>query len=79
MLVLLQFKHQLTRDSILPAFYAVTGSDTVSQFARHGKVTAWKTWKQNNQFRLISISLQKKHSAALRSSSEKYMNRNHKY
>ena len=50
MLVLpLHFKHQLPRDSTLPAFHAVTGCDTLSQFAGHGKVTTWKVFKQNNQ------------------------------
>ncbi|MEW8545283.1 MAG: hypothetical protein AB2693_17305, partial [Candidatus Thiodiazotropha sp.] len=32
----------------LPAFHALTGCDTVSQFAGHGKVTAWKVYKQYN-------------------------------
>ena len=46
----LHFKHQLPRDLTLPAFHAVTGCDTVSQFAGHGKGTA----KQSaaDQFRL---------------------------
>ena len=43
------FKHQLPRDLTLPAFHAVTGCDTVSQFAGHGKVTVCKAFKQNNQ------------------------------
>ena len=30
---------------VLPAFHAVTGCDTVSQFARHGKVAAWKAFE----------------------------------
>ena len=28
----------------LPFWYAITGSDTTSQFAGHGKKSAWKTW-----------------------------------
>ena len=40
LVLLLQFKHQVPRDLTLPAFHAVTGCDTVSLFAGHGKVTA---------------------------------------
>ena len=29
----------------LPMFHALTGCDTVSSFARHGKKTAWEIWK----------------------------------
>ena len=29
----------------LPMFHALTGCDTVSSFAGHGKKTAWSTWK----------------------------------
>ena len=75
-LVLLHFKHQLPWDSTLRAFHAVTGCETVSQFAGHGKVTAWKAFKHNRQL-LTSLGcgeLQKKHAAALRSVSAKYMN-----
>ena len=28
----------------MPFFHALTGSDTTSQFLRHGKKAAWKTW-----------------------------------
>ena len=28
----------------LPVFHALTGSDTVSSFAGHGKKTAWAVW-----------------------------------
>ena len=28
----------------MPFFHALTGSDTTSQFLRHGKRAAWKTW-----------------------------------
>ena len=38
--------HEMKWDAALqfvfPAFHAVIGCDTVSQFAGHGKVTAWK-------------------------------------
>ena len=40
--------------STLPAFHAVTGCDTVSQFAGIGKVTAWKAFKENSQL-LVSL------------------------
>ena len=44
------FKHQLQRDSTdLLASHAVPGCDTVSLFARYGKETAWKAFKQINQ------------------------------
>ena len=33
------------RSRILPIFHALTGSDTTSFFARHGKKTAWNTWE----------------------------------
>ena len=75
-LVLLHVKLQPPRDSTLPAFHVVTGCDTVSQFAGHGKVTAWKAFKQNSQL-LTSLGCgdqQKKLSAALRSLSAKYIN-----
>ena len=29
----------------LPFFHALTGSDTTSQFLRHGKKAAWRTWE----------------------------------
>ena len=29
----------------LPMFHSLTGCDTVSSFARHGKKAAWSTWK----------------------------------
>ena len=29
----------------LPMFHALTGCDTVTSFAGHGKKTAWSTWK----------------------------------
>ena len=35
--------------SVLPAFQALTDCDSVSQFAEHGKVTAWKTFEDNSQ------------------------------
>ena len=35
--------------SVLPAFHALTGCDTVSQFAGIGKVTAWKAFENNSQ------------------------------
>ena len=41
LVLLLHFKHQLPRDATLPASHAVTVSETVSQFAGHGKVTAY--------------------------------------
>ena len=70
LVLLLHFKHQLPRDLTLRAFHAVTGCDTVSQFAGHGKVTAWKAFKQNNQL-LTSLGCgeltEETHSAVLRS------------
>ena len=45
LVLLLHFKHQPPRDSTLPVSHAVTGCDTVSQFAGHGKVTAWKAFQ----------------------------------
>ena len=77
----LQFKHQLPRDSTLLAFHAVTGCNTVSQFAGHGKMTARKALKKNNEL-LTSLGCaeltEETHSAVLRSLSEnlsaKYMN-----
>ena len=75
--MLLNFKHQLPRDSTLPAFHAVTGCDTVRQFAGQGKVTACKAFMQNNQL-LTSLGCgeltEETHSAVLRSLSAKYMN-----
>ena len=45
--------HELKWDaallSVLPAIHAVAGCYTVSPFAGHGKVTAWKTFENNNQ------------------------------
>ena len=35
--------------SVLPAFQALTDFDTVSQFAEHGKVTAWKAFEDNSR------------------------------
>ena len=35
--------------SVLPAFHALTGCDTVSQFAGIGKVTVWKAFENNSQ------------------------------
>ena len=35
--------------SVLPGFLAVTGCDTVSQFAGIGKVPAWKVFENNSQ------------------------------
>ena len=35
--------------SVLPAFHALTACDAVSQFAEHGKVTAWKAFEDNSQ------------------------------
>ena len=68
-LLLLDFNHQLPRDSTLPAFHAITGCDIISQFAGHGKVTACKVFKQNNQL-LISLGCgeltEETHSAVLR-------------
>ena len=49
LVLLLHCKHQLPRDLTLPALHAVTGCDTVSRFAGHVSVTAWKAFKQNNQ------------------------------
>ena len=76
-LVLLHFKHQLPRDSTLSAFHAVTGCDTVSQFAGHDKVTACKAFKQISQL-LTSLGFseltEETHSVVLRSLSAKYMN-----
>ena len=78
-MLLLHFKHQL--HYVVPAFHAVTGCDTVRQFAGHGKVIAWKkAFKQNSQL-LTSLGfgeLQKKRSAALRSLSAKYEPQNDK-
>ena len=68
--VLLHFKHQPPRDSTLLAFHAVTGCDTVSQFAGHSKVTACKVFKQNNQL-LTTLGFgeltEETHSVVLRS------------
>jgi len=33
------------RSRSLPIFHALTGSDTTSFFARHGRKTAWNTWE----------------------------------
>ena len=35
--------------SVLPASHVVTGCDTVSPFAGHGKVTAWKAFENNSK------------------------------
>ena len=35
--------------SVLPAFRALTDCDTVSQFAEHVKVIAWKAFEDNSQ------------------------------
>ena len=35
--------------SVLPASHAVTGCDTASPFAGHGKVTAWKAFENSSQ------------------------------
>ena len=35
--------------SVLPAFHAITGCDTVSQFTGHDNVTAWKAFESNSQ------------------------------
>ena len=35
--------------SVLLASHAVTGCDTVSPFAGHGKVTAWNVFENNSQ------------------------------
>ena len=32
------------KSRLMPFFHALTGSDTTSQFLRHGKKQAWKTW-----------------------------------
>ena len=32
----------------LPGFHALTGCDTTSQFAGHGKTSAWKTFKETH-------------------------------
>ena len=37
--------------SVLPAFHALTGCDTVSQFAEHGKVTSWKAFRNRSQLK----------------------------
>ena len=77
MQVLLHFEHQLPRDSTLPTVHAVTGCDTVSQFAVRSKVTACKAFKQSNQL-LTSLGCgeltEETHSVVLRSLSAKYMN-----
>ena len=77
----LHFKHQLPRDSTLPAFknfHVVTGCDRVNQFAGHGKVTACKMFNQNNQLLTslgwVSLQTEETHSAVLRCLSAKYMN-----
>lgn len=33
----------------MPFFHALTGSDTTSQFLRHGKKGSWKTWRTFNE------------------------------
>ena len=79
LVLLLRFKHQLPRDSTYLLFHVVTGCETVSQFAGHCKVTAWKAFKQNSQL-LTSLGCeqqQKKLSAAVRSLSAKYLYMNH--
>ena len=70
--ILLHFKHQLPRDLTLPAFHDVTGCDTLSQFAGHGKVTAWKAFQLPTS--LGGGLKEETHSAVLRSLSAKYMN-----
>ena len=49
-----EIKLDVAMRSTLPAFHAVTGCDTVSQFAGIGKVTAWKTFKENSHL-LVSL------------------------
>ena len=44
-----EIKLEVALRSVLPAFHAVTGCDTVSQFAGIGKVTAWKALENNSQ------------------------------
>ena len=44
-----EIKLDAALQSVLPAFDAVTGCDTVSQFAGIGKVTAWKAFENNSQ------------------------------
>ena len=45
--------HEIKLDAalqyVLPAFHALTGCHTVSQFAGIGKVTAWKALENNSQ------------------------------
>ena len=36
--------HEIEKAHALPMFYAFTGCDTVSSFARHSKKTAWAVW-----------------------------------
>ena len=60
--------------SVLPAFHALTGCDTVSQFAGHGKVTAWKVFENNSQL-LASLGCgQLTHDTLDSVESVKYMN-----
>ena len=44
-----EMKWDAALQSALPAFHAVTGCDTVSQFAGQGKVVAWKAFENNSQ------------------------------
>ena len=44
-----EMKWDAALQSALPASNAVTGCDTVSQFAGHGKVAAWKAFENNSQ------------------------------
>ena len=46
---ILEMKLDAALRSVLPAFHASTGCDTVSQFAGIGKVTAWKAFENNSQ------------------------------
>ena len=41
----------------LPIFHALTGSDTTSFFARHGKKTAWNTWETYPEVTRVFIEL----------------------
>ncbi len=45
------------KSKALPMFHALTGCDTVSAFARHGKKTAWATWDLLPQLTQALISL----------------------
>ena len=41
----------------LPFFHAFTGCDTVSQFHRIGKKTAWETWNTHEKFTAVFLRL----------------------